>query len=456
MKTNKLTKLLMVCVIIVLCLISFVGIYTKQGGQMVNLLPEYALGMNVSGARNIKLSVSNDTNEVIYNAEGKVVTDGKNEDGSLKEGHTKKDEPINRKEDLTLNHYQISKKVLEKRLKKLGIGEYIIRQNEKTGEIMLEIPENTVTDEIVSNLAYTGKLELKDSDTDKILMNNQDVKGVSAVYGSDNSGTTVYLSIEFNKEGKKKLEEVSNTYVQTTGEDGNTTTKKVKLELDGETLIETYFGETLSNGLLQLSIGSASTSNEEIASYMKQASTIAALIDSGKMPIQYEITDNTYLEAIVRNNQTTMIVIGIVIGLLLLIGMIYWFIKYRGNGFLASITYIGYGALTLLIIRFTNVIISLESMIAMITLFASGYFVLNYFLNQLNKNLVKQEAIKDMYQHSINILFPLLLIAIVFTFTDWLAIASIGMLLFWGLVILLGYAYICIQLLLDPKEEKKK
>lgn len=455
MKGNKLTKVLVVMIIILISLISFVGIYTKQGKEMLNVLPEYQLGMNLSGARNVKLAVSEDTNEVIYDSNGNVTTDGKNEDGSLKEGYTKKDEAINKQEDRNLTNYQLSKKVLEKRLKKLGANEYIIRQNNENGEMVIEIPENTLTDEIVSNLTYTGKLEMKDSETDEVLLDNGNIKEAKAVYGTDEHGTTVYLSIEFNKEGKQKLEEISKTYIQTTDQDGNSKTKSVKLELDGETLIDTYFGETLSNGILQLSIGEETTSSEEISEYMKQASSIASLIDSQKMPIQYELADNTYLGAINTNDYIVKIGIAI-IGVFVIIGFIYMIVKYKLNGILASISYIGYVALTLLVIRYTNVMISLESIVAMITLLIVAYCMLKYFLNKLSKYDIKQEAIKETYKHFASVLIPLLIIAVVFTFTNWLTIGSVGMLMFWGLVILFAYNYICMKLLLDQKQEKKK
>lgn len=454
MKKIKLTKVLVVLIIIAICLISFVGIYVKKGNTMENILPDYQLGMNLKGARNVRLTVGDHTNEVIYDPDGKVTTDGKNEDGTLKEGYTKQDEPENPESELTLSNYQISKKIIQNRLKKLGITEYIVRQNIQTGEMMLELPENTGTDEIVSNLSYVGRLQMTDSQTQEILMDNNDVKEAKAVYGSDDSGTTVYLSIEFNKDGKKKLEEISKTYISSEDEDGNTTTKKVKLELDGEALIETYFGETLANGILQLSIGSVATSNEEVSSYMKQASTIATLIDSGKMPLEYEVTDNTYLAA--NMNENSVKIIAMIVMGLTIIGMIYLIIKYKQNGFFAGISFVGFIALILLVVRYTNVTVSFESIVAMIAILISGYSLLVYMLRQLiNSNSVKIEAIKETYKYFASILFPLLIIAVVFTFTHWLPIASVGMLLFWGVAILYIYSYICIELLLDPKEDKK-
>lgn len=455
MKLNKFKKVLVVLIILAISLISFIGIYVKKGNIFENVIPEYKLGMNLSGARNIKLSVGSHINEVIYDEEGNIATDGENEDGTLKEGYTKKEVPENLEEDKTLSNYQISKKIIQDRLKKIGVTEYIVRQNIDTGEMMIEIPENIETDEVVANLPYVGKLQVIDTDTEEVLMDNKDVKESKAVYSTTDSGTTVYLSIEFNKDGKKKLEDISNKYVKTTDEHGEEITKEIKLELDGEALIETYFGEKLSNGILQLSIGSISTSSEQVSSYMKQASTIATLIDCGKMPLEYEVTHNTYLKT--STNENTLKIISSIIAGLVILGIIYIIIKYKGNGFFAGISFIGLIALILLIVRITNVTVSFESIVGIITILIAEYILLMHVLKQLNNiNLPKKQIIKETYIRFGSILFPLLIIAIVFTFTHWLPIASVGMLLFWELLILFIYNYVCIQLLLEPKQSKTK
>ena len=142
MEKNSLRKILGVVVIIAIGLISFVGIYERQGNTMVNILPNYQLGMNLDGSRSVKLSVSDHTHEIIYDADGNISTDGTNEDGSLKEGYTKKDEPVNKEEMLNTKNYETSKEIIKKRLKTMKVSQYIIRQNKENGEIVIELPEN--------------------------------------------------------------------------------------------------------------------------------------------------------------------------------------------------------------------------------------------------------------------------------------------------------------------------
>lgn len=454
MKKSKLGKGLTILVIIAICLISFAGIYVKKQGNMQNVLPDYQLGMNLSGARITKYKVSDKTEEIVYDASGNVTTDGKNEDGSLKEGYTKEDRKINTEEVKTEENYKTAKRIMQNRLKNMGVSEYKVRLNHNSGEMIVEVPEDSNTDEVISNLTYLGKFEIKDSTTNEVLMNNQDVKQASCVYGSTSTGTVVYLNIEFNKEGTKKFEDITKTYISSTNEEGKTETKNVSIELDGESMIKTYFNETISNGVLPLTIGSASTSSEEIASYIRQANQVAGLIDAGAMPVQYELAENNYMSPSV--DTTTIKIIMGVIGIILVIGFINWIVRYKVNGVFSTISYLGFIAITLLAIRYANVAISLEAIAAAILLLFASYVVFTYTLKQFAKKDANQfDIIKETYKRYASIFAPILIMAVVFTFINWLPISSIGMNLFWGITILVIYYYIVVRLLFDVQEVKK-
>ena len=191
MKKSKLIKGLTVLVIIAICLISFCGIYIKKQGKMTNIMPEYSMGMNLSGARVAKFKISDKTEEIIYDAEGNVVTDGTNEDGTLKEGYTKENKPVNSEDVLNEKNYELAKKIMQNRLDNMGISEYDLRLNYSNGEVIVAIPEDNYTDTAISNLSYLGKFEIKDSKTDEVLMDNSNIKNAAAVYGNTNTGTRV-------------------------------------------------------------------------------------------------------------------------------------------------------------------------------------------------------------------------------------------------------------------------
>lgn len=449
MKKNVGLKILTILVIIAICLISFVGIYKKDKGQMVSIIPDYKLSMNLAGSRTARLT--NDvTKEVIYDSEGNVATDGTNEDGTLKDGYTKKDEKVNKEEVLTKENYELSKQIIEKRLKANNVSDYILRQNTEDGSIMVEISEDENTNNLISDLTYLGSFEIVDSETKEVLIDNSNIKSAKAVYSDGNSGTTVYLSIEFNKEGTKKFEEITKTYISSVNEEGKTETKKVTLNLDDQKLTETYFSETITNGILQLSIGQASTDSKTIQSYVAQASSVAALIDSGKMPIQYKLESNTYLSSSI-NEQVCKIAIYTLVAIIA-IALVYLCVKYKANGIALSISYIGYIALVLLILRYTNVTIAFETIVASLILLIVNYMFIKNILGKQQKEMNIAQNIKQTYIKYTSILLPLLIIGVVFAFINWTAISSIGMVIFWGLIIMFIYNYIITKCLLSDRK----
>lgn len=129
-KNNTLKTILAVLVIILISLISFIGIFKKDKNKMVNILPDYKLGMEFTGGRTISLKPSESNN----------------------------------KEDLTDKNYEKAKDILIERLKKLNIGEYEVRKNSSTGEIAITIPENNYTDKIISDIYQGGDLKVVDSE----------------------------------------------------------------------------------------------------------------------------------------------------------------------------------------------------------------------------------------------------------------------------------------------------
>ena len=297
---KKVKIITMIVLIILITMVSFLGVYTKVQNRMENQVKEYTLDMDLDGARYVRLSVNTDTTDIIRDADGKEVeTEEEMTDEQIAEnGYTKESIPNNSEDVLTVENYKKSKEIITKRLEKQGIGEYEISLDSETGDILVQIPENDTTDNFVSNMNTVGKFEIIDAETQDVLMDNSDIKLVNVMYGatsSTSSGTTVYLNIEFNKEGAKKLEDISNTYVEveedttnTTTDDSNTTNtetentttdentsteenttedttstdteeteetaKEVTLKIDDEEIMTTSFDEPIENGTLQLSM----------------------------------------------------------------------------------------------------------------------------------------------------------------------------------------------------------
>lgn len=432
MKLNQKLKLaLIIAIIILLSIIGFVGIYVQNKNSIENILPEYLLGMELKGYRKIVLNVSQETE-----------TATETEDVSSEE------ELINDESIKTEESYKKVKEIIEKRLKKMNVEEYYVREDLTTGNIVIQIPEDEKTDSIVAQLQLQGKFEIVDNETNEVLMTNDDIKEVKAGYGTNSYGTSVYLSIEFNKEGKEKFKNITNTYTEVAENEDETQeqaneveteeteeatteehTKEIAIKVDDSTLLTTHFDEEISNGILQLSVGSSTNStNEELQEYYEQANSMAALLDSGKMPVEYEIDQNKYVQSDVTSKD---IVIGIAVGIVILtILMIIMIIKNKEKGILASISLIGYIAALTIVLRYTNVVISIEGILAIVATIILEYVFL------LSAVKSKQDEFWNVYVKYIWILLPILIIAVTFALTTrTLPISSFGMVLFWGIVI---------------------
>ena len=440
MKKFKGLKItVIVLLIILLSMVSFIGIYVQDKNQVKNILPEYILSRDLKGHRRIELKVNDEVKETKkYDADNNLITDDTTEVARTEEIK------VNSEEMLTKENYEASKKVIEKRLEEMQVNNYDIRQNLENGTIILELPEDDNTDRTVGQLSLQGKFEIIDKDTNEVLMTNDDLKSVQSRYGTTSSGTTsIVLNIQFNKEGTEKFKNITNTYVQTTktveqeGEEAKeeTVTKEISIKIDDTTLLSTHFSEQVTNGLLQLSVGSsANSTTEELQEYAKEATSMAALLDSGKMPIVYEVEQNKYiLSEIAQDVVAKVIVVSIIV---LTLAIIYLIIKYKGKGILAGISIIGYVALLLLAIRYANVEVSIAGIIEI--LFST---LINYMLVV---SMLKEEKINNAIKKYSLILIPTLVIAIAFTFAN----IAVGILLFWGIVIAMLYNISVTNLLL--------
>ena len=465
-KTNKKNKMktikiiTIILAIILISIISFFGIYTQNKNKVSNSVKDYQYAMDINGARTIKLKVNTDTKEVIKDKDGKTI-DSATDEEIEKNGYTKENVPNNSEDILNTENYKKVKEVIEKRLKKLNVQEYNIAVNENNGEITIEIPEDTTTDTVVSNLTTIGKFEIIDNDTNEVLLNNDNIKSSDVLYNTTSSGTTIYLEIAFDKEGKEKLEEISKTYVK---QENNTTEtsgtqKQITMKIDNETIMTTSFDEPITTGKIQLSVGKASTSSETIQQYATQAKNIATVLDSGNLVIKYNIEKNQYILSDIEKED--LVKIEIAVAIVILVGIIALIVKYRVRGILAGIAYVGLTAIYMLLVRYTNVIISLESIFGIITVLLLDYLFTHILLENINKtekedieNIINKSTVKTYKQFFMKIV-PICIMVIAFCFIKWVPISSFGMIAFWGILLIAAYNAVVTRTLLKIKTEEK-
>ena len=448
---NRRLKITLITLLIILIsIISFVGLFIQNTKFMENILPEYQLGMDLRGHRAITVEVSNETTTKYYDEEGNEV------DEEVENG-TSEEVPINSDDVLTSDNYKLTKEMIENRLSDLGISEYLIRLNEDNGTITVQLPEDSMTD-LASQFLYTrGVFTLEDEDG-QVLLDNSNIDSVTVGYTTSTSGTTIYLSFEFNKDSVETLREISNTYVESEDEEGNDTTKEVVLNIDGSTLLQTSFSEEISNGVLQLIMGTSSDS-DTIQSNIEDASNIAILLNNGPLPIEYTVEQNRFIKSEITLDD--FIVPAIVVGVIIILAYLFLIIKYKKLGLLALISHIGYAALLLIIVRYTNLVITIEGICGILISIVLDYILLVYIIKALkntDKNLIEYKKVFDKSLLSIIlILIPILVIGVVMSFATWLPVYSFGTIVFWGMLILGLYNVAITRILfLNSINEKNK
>ena len=457
---KKVKIITIILAIVLVSLVAFGGVYIQTQNRMEDKVKEYSLGRELNGERVVEIKVT---------------------DGS-KEGKTKPSD-----EELTVENYETVKKTVENRLKDLGAQDYTISLDKENGTIRVELPEDSNTDTYVYYLTASGKVEMKEKDTENVLLNDSMIKKAQYTYTSNADGAyQVYLELILTKDGQAKLDEVKNDYAvlatevseaesknnttsdnttteSSTDEDNtttNTTTEGTETQKSEETKKiasltiagTSYDIEKYEKNKITVKIGSQTSNTTTVNNSIAKAAELSMLINAGKYPIDYEVDVNRYVESDIEQQQLIYFIAGVAV--ILVIIFIIATIKYKGKGLLASISFIGFIALTSLLLRYTNVIISIEGIGAILLT-----IIINLKLNQMILSKTKtmdvvSEATKASYKELFTSIIPIIIITIVFCFSGWTSLSSFGMIMFWGLVLIAVYNIVVTKTLLKLKESK--
>ena len=477
MKNSK--RIVYVLLVILIALTSLLGVYVKNKNTTLNTVKAYTLGYDLDGVRNIVIKVDDSSKTKTYDAEGNEV-----EATEEQEGYTTKEIPVNEETVLTQENYLKVKKIIEQRLKYLKLDFYEIRCDQDTGMINIQIPNNSLADYIAQYSVSQGVFKISDNETDEVLIDNSHVEEASVKYYAQTSGTTVYLEIKFDQQGTEKLKEISNTYIKSevevpeenseevTAEDApaveqteetsdeaesepkfETVEKQIKMTIDDTTIITTSFDEEISDGILQLTLGT-STDSATLSGYAQQGTNIAVLLNAEPMPIQYKMDTNILVHSSITQEywKIALIMLG-AIEVLILVCMI---IRYKNMGIWSAIISIGFIGLLLLSLRYANVVLTLGGCLAVVGIVGLENWLLVKFMKLLKKEIdheSKQKVLKEEMIHQLENLIPILVISIVFSITQWQAISSIGMVMFWGIAEIVIWNFISLKMI--KKKEGK-
>ena len=218
------------------------------------------------------------------------------------------------------------------------------------------------------------------------------------------------------------------------------------MKIDNEEIMSTNFEEPVRTGKLQLSIGSASTDTDTLQGYIDQATNMATVLDTGNIPIKYDLYDQQYVLTDIAHEVEIGIytVLGtIIIALMVLV------IRYKKLGILSAIAYIGFISLFILMIRYTNVILSIEGLVGMVVI-----FLLNYML--INRLLGKDSKKTEIYKEFFLTIFPIIILVITLCFVNWEPMSSFGMVMFWGIALIAIYNVLVTNNLLKIEQGKEE
>ena len=469
---KKVKILTIALAILLVTLIAFGGIYTQKQNRMENKVKDYELGRELNSQRVVELKIKEDSKD---NSSDETTDTDNSQETSTEVELTEKD-------------YENAKKVMEKRLKALGAQDYTISLNKENGTIRVELPENDNVDMYIYYLYTSQKITIKDTESKDIILSDDMVKGSKYSYANDSKGAyQVYEEIELTKDGQAKLNELLNDYAllatdvteienaktkstteSTTESTSEETTESTSTENTESTASEnteitkktaklyvndtTYDVSKIEKGKITVKIGSSSSNTTSVNNNISKAAEIAMLENAGKLPADYEVDTNRYEYSSIT--QKEIIYFAIVMLAILVITLLVYCVIYKKSGILASISFVGFVSLFSLLIRYTNVAISIEGISAIIIVMIINLIINREILSKTKKMNLVNEAVKATYKNVYLKLIPVGILTIVFCLAKWESLSSFGMIMFWGLILTAIYNVIVTRTLLNLKENK--
>lgn len=449
MKKNYTLKVTLAMLFVVLVsLVSFVGVYKGK-----NLLKEYSLGKDFSDRKVATFSVKEDTTTEETNTEEQ---NNENEETNAEEQNTEngaeetnteeqnnENEGANSEEQKDENvqtdkqkEYKNSKNIIEKRLAAMNSEEYDIRLNESTGNLVIEVPSDFDAN-YFSEIVSKGNAQILNQSTNETIIETNGFKNASARIDSTSyTKPVVLLSIKFTNDAKKIFKNVNTKYTDSEGKESEAT---FAFTLNGETLYSDTaesFVNTAKNGSLDLVLGQEDD-EENLEDDYQSALALVSIINSGEISTDYQLDSVKIVSSNI--NIKTIIIIVAIIGLIMLVYAIY---KVKKKGILPVLSLIGLVATILLVLRYTNVKITLFTILGLAVIVLSNYIL-------ILKTLSNDKTFKQNFIEMLNILVPCLIVAVVFCCSPYLQLATMGMTIFWGIIVMFIYNAIITRILID-------
>ena len=442
LKVKEILSLVFIILIsLLIILVGFFGIYKKDANKYVNLIPDYKLSSDLKGSKVLELDISDDVDTVYYDKDGNKVDSSELTDEN-EDKYTKEEVDVNKEENLTIENYKKTLEIFKERLKFLQVDQYRIDLDEETGKMILTF-EDDYPEDVESILPMEGRLELVDSNTSDVILDYASIKSAGTNYAQTENGYTVYLEIKLTDEGLNKINDIDKykTSVEKNDDSEETTetTNKFKIEFDSDEIEEVSYNDYITIGnTLRIILLENSTNTSTVNSKLNTATVVSKLATIGKTPVVYTVSAEEYQKAVL--NTDILLGASIAIAVVILMIVIYIVFRFKSKGLLAAITMLANAALFTLLIRLTGITISLNTLAGIVALLIINIYLLLNILKEIeNKDKSFGSNIKEAYLKSIDVLAVSLIIFAVFAFNSMTVISSMGLLLFWGwLVVIIG------------------
>lgn len=434
MKKNYTLKITLAMLFVVLVsLVSFVGVYKGK-----NLVKDYSLGKDFSNRKVAVFSVKEETTTQNNTESSATSNENTTDENATSENTASKNTASENTASEKEKNYEKAKNIIEKRLASLSSNEYDIRLDEDDGTLVIEVPTSMETS-YITELVSKGKVQIKNKNSTEVIVDSNGFYGASAklnTTSSSYSNPVVELNIKFTKDAKNAIKNANTKY---TDSEGNEQDATFELVLDDETLYSdtaSNFVETAKNGYLDLALGQSEKTSEIEANY-ESAQVLVSVINNGEIPVGYEAKSVNIVSSNI--NVKSIIIIAIIISA---IAFIYAIMKFKSKAVLPMLSLVGLVASILLVVRYTNVKITLFTVlgVAVIT-------IANYAL--IFKTLKGEKTFKENSIEMLNILIPCIIIAIVFCCAPYIQLATLGMTIFWSIIVMYVYNIIITRTLID-------
>ncbi len=259
--------------------------------------------------------------------------------------------------------------ILRTRLDNKGYTEATISVQD-LNKIRIEIPEVDNAEEVLQVIGSTGELTFQDA-AGNVLLTGDDIESAYAGYDNDNGYVCV---MNFTTAGVTKFSEATRRILDDELEDNC-----LYIYLGDEVQSSPQVNEQITSNSAQITFGQDAT--------LDQAQAIASVIESGRLPIEYTVSESRSISARLGETAISKSLIAGAIGLAIIFIIMIFF--YRGMGVAADVALVIYTLLYIILLAIVpNIQLTLPGIAGI--LLSIGMAV--------DANVVIFERIKDEYR----------------------------------------------------------